>query len=197
MNRNQIILVVVPFLLIFGYQNCQKSSFDTAATNLKNPSESVTTQDGQTIVLANESLQGLQFKSSVVSQVPHGSTTVSLVKDLLYNFDLANGEFHVIDQGAQTDLKYCLSENLKSQVNSLLSASSVCKGGSKVVDGVVCTQAIQEGYANIITNRDEIHLGSASDGCGSNAVDLCEGSTELKAWFSGVQASLGSLSCPN
>lgn len=195
MNRNQIILIVVPFLLIFGYQNCQKSSFDPAAPNLKNPSESVSTQDQQTIVLANESLQGLQFKTSQVSQVPHGSTTVSVIKDLIYSFDLANGEFHIVDQGAQTDLKYCLSESLKSQVSTLLSSSSVCKGGPKVADGTVCTQAIQKGYANIITNRDEFHLGSASDTCGSNAVDLCDGSVELKAWFTGVQGSLGSLSC--
>lgn len=197
MNRNQIILIVVPFLLIFGYQNCQKSSFDPATTNLKNPSESVSTQNEQTIVLANESLQGLQFKASQVSQVVHGSSTVSVVKSLVYSFDLANGEFHVVDQSAQTDLKYCLSESLKSQVTALLSAASVCKGGPKVADGAVCTQAIQEGYANIITNRDEFQLGSASDGCGSNSVDLCDGSVQLKDWFANVQSSLGSLSCSN
>ena len=195
MNRNQIILIVVPFLLIFGYQNCQKSSFDPAATNLQNPSESVSSQDEQTISLANESLQELQFKVTKVVQVPHGSTTVSVVKSLLYSFDLSSGEFHVVDQSVQTDLKYCLSESLKSQISTLLSSSSICKGGSKVTDGTVCTQAVQVGYANIITNRDEFHLGSASDSCGSNAVDLCDGSTQLKAWFSSVQASLSSLNC--
>lgn len=195
MNRNQIILIVVPFLLIFGYQNCQKSSFDPAATSIKNPSESVSSQDEQTIVLANESLQGLQFKASHVVQVPHGSTTVSVVKSLLYNFDLENGEFHVVDQGAQTDVKYCLTENLKAQVSNLLLSSSICKGGNKVPEGQSCTQAIQEGYANLITNRDEFHLGSASDGCGSNSVDLCDGSVQLKDWFKSVQASLSSLNC--
>lgn len=195
MNRNQIILIVVPFLLIFGYQNCQKSSFDPAATDLKNPSESVSAQSEQTIILANESLEGLQFKSSQLSQVPHGATTVSVVKSLLYSFDLANGEFHVVDQSAQTDLKYCLSESLKAQVSTLLSSASVCKGGPKVADGTVCTQALQEGYANIITNREDFHLGSATDGCGSNAVDLCEGSTQLKNWFKSVQANVSSLNC--
>lgn len=195
MNRNQVILIVVPFLLIFGYQNCQKSTFDPAVTNLNNPSESVSTQDQQTIVLSQETLEGLQFKSSVVSHVAHGSTTVSVVKSMLYNFDLFTGEFHVVDQSAQTDVKYCLSANLKSQLNTLLSASSICKGGPSVTEGTVCTQVIQEGYANLITNRDQFHLGSASDGCGSNSVDLCEGSGELKAWFGAVQESLAGLAC--
>jgi hypothetical protein len=195
MNRNQIILIVLPFLLIFGYQNCQKSSFDPATTPVTNPSESVSTQEEQTIVLAHESLQGLQFKATQIAQVPHGSTTVSVVESLLYSFDLANGEFHIVDQNAQTDVKYCLTENLKSQVSTLLLSSSICKGGVKVPEGQVCTQAIQEGYANIITNRDEFHLGSASDGCGSHSVDLCEGSVRLKDWFKSVQASLTSLNC--
>jgi hypothetical protein len=197
MNRNQIVLIVVPFLLIFGYQNCQKSSFDPAATPLVSPSESVSTQEAQNIVLAHESLQAIEFKSSEVSNVAHGSTTISVVKNLLYHFDLATGEFHVIDQSAQTDFKYCLPEGLKAHVNSLLSSSTVCKAGSKVTEGVVCAQAMQSGYANIITNRDSFHLGSATDSCGSNAVDLCEGSDQLKNWFNSVKVGLAGLGCVN
>jgi hypothetical protein len=197
MNRNQIMLIVVPFLLIFGYQNCQKSNFDPATNSLKYPSESVSTQDVQTILLANESLEKLHFKSNEVAQVSHGSSQVSVVKSLLYSFDLASGEFHVIDQGAQTDIKYCLSENQKAQVNVLLSAGSICKNGLKVIEGMVCAQVITEGYANIVTNRDEFHLGSATDGCGSNSVDLCEGSNQLKNWFQSVRANLAHSNCAN
>ncbi len=108
---------------------------------------------------------------------------------------MGTGEFHVIDQSAQTDRKYCLSESLKENVTSLLSSSSVCKGGYKVTEGLVCAQALIEGYASIITNRDSFHLGSATDSCGSNSVDLCEGSDQLKNWFNSVKVGLAGMGC--
>lgn len=195
MNRNQIVLIVVPFLLIFGYQNCQKSNFETTGNSVVPPSETVSTQDLQKISLAQESLQSIQFKVAEVSKVVHGSTYYSVVKNILYSFDLNSGDLHVIDQSSGSDQKYCLSESLKSQLNLLLSSSSICKTQMKINEGQVCAQVIKESYANIITNRDEFQLGSASDSCGSNAVDLCEGSDPLKNWFKSIQENLPGLVC--
>ncbi len=190
-------LIVVPFLLIFGYQNCQKSNFDQAKTVLNNSSQSVSTNQAQKIVLAQESLDKIEFKSNEVAQIVHGANQVTVVKSLVYSFDLSSGELHVIDRSAQTDVKYCLSEVQKTQVNTLLSAASICKGGIRIVEGMVCAQVVTEGYGNIVTNRDEFHLGSASDGCGSHSVDLCEGSQDLKNWFQSVRAGLANSSCSN
>lgn len=192
MNRSQIILIVVPFLLIFGYQNCQKSNFNQAATP---SSETVSAFDVQKIVLAQESLQHLKFQDSHVVQEAHGSTSISVIKNLVYDFDLASGEFHVQDQDAGSDEKYCLSESLKSDVNQLLAAASICKSGPNKIEDRVCAQVMTPAYAILITNRDEFQLGSASDACGSNAVDLCETSLQLKDWFQNTKVKLSSLAC--
>lgn len=195
MNRNQISFFVITFLLMFGYQNCQKSNYDTLDSSSILASESPSPQEVQVISLSHEVVENLQFKSGEVVQIPHNGSSYSLVKNLIYDFDVASGEFYVIDQSAQTNDRYCLTDSLKNQLSSLLYSSRVCKYGLKVVEGQVCSQAIQDGYANLITHRDQFRLGSASDSCGSNLVELCDGSLDLKTWFNNVKSHLSTLSC--
>jgi hypothetical protein len=189
MNKNQIVLIVAPFLLIFGYQNCQKANFDPAASGVE-----FSTQK-QVIPLSEESVEGLQFKSNKAVQVVNGGSSYSVIKSFLYDFDLSTGEINVVDQQSQASERYCLTEAMKSQLQVLIQNSSVCKDGDVAFGGQVCAQVIQEGYANLITNRDHFRLGSSTDSCGSNRVDLCDGSIELKNWFESIKPVLSSLSC--
>ncbi len=195
MNRNQIIFIVVPFLLIFGFQNCQNSNFDSATGASVDPSMSVSFRDEKSIVLADENLQRLQFKAEEVVQVPHVSTSFSLIKSFIYDFDLSNGDFDIVDSDTQSHTKYCLTEEMKAQVNAILNGDLICKKKSQVQEGTVCAQVISTGYSTLVTHRDEFHLGSSSDSCGSNSIDLCANKDQLKIWFSNVQAHLSSLSC--
>lgn len=193
MNRNQIAFIVAPLLLIFGYQNCQKANLD--AVRVEDSMISESSLNLKVVKLESERVESLQFKSREISQVVHGSNSISLVKILIYDFDIATGEFYIIDEDAQTNVRYCLNENLKNQIIQFLYASSVCKGGQTSSPEVMCTQAIQEGYANLITNREQFRLGYASDGCGNNAIDLCDGAEDLKSWFAHVRSQLPNLQC--
>lgn len=190
MNKHKIIFLVAPFILLFGYQNCQQGGVQSATQDVGFSAEK------QVIPLNQESVEGLQFKADRAVQVVNGGSSYSVIKKFLYDVDLSSGEIHVIDQVSQvpTSEKYCLTEAMKSQVKALIQSSSVCKEGQIAADRV-CVQIIQEGYANLITNRDEFKLGSATDGCGSNRVDLCEGSYEIKNWFESIKPALASLSC--
>lgn len=195
MNRNQIAFIVVPLLLIFGYQNCQKANLNASQNENDIISESPTAQNLQVRNLENERIESLQFKSREISQVNHNGGTYSLVSYLIYDFDIGTGEFYVINEEAQTNVRYCLNDIFKNQVVTLLYASSVCKGGAILSADQMCTQAIQDGYANLITQREQFRLGYASDGCGSNAVDLCDGSADLKNWFASVKSQLSNFKC--
>jgi hypothetical protein len=191
MNRSQIILIVMPFLLIFGYQNCQKSNFESS----KNSVSSTAGLEAQSISLANESVQRIQFKSNKVVQVVRGASSFSVVKNFLYDFDLVSGDFYVKDIQADISEKYCLPEALKNQINLLLSSSSVCKYSAVRTNDQVCTQVIQDGYANLITNRDQFSLGYSSDSCGSNRVDFCGDPAQIKMWFENIKPLISSLVC--
>ncbi len=185
MNRNQVLLIVVPFLLIFGYQNCQKSNFDSAST-LINPSESISASDAQIIPLANEKLERLQFKFNE-------SNTSQPVK---HDVDLITGTVYVTHPG-QNDLvavKYCLTSDSLKEINQLFYSDSICKS-SLIRKDVVCAQVIQAGYASLLTNREEFELGSATDSCGSRKIDLCKNSELVKAWLEKTKSQAAQSSC--
>lgn len=196
MNRNQILLIIVPFLLIFGYQNCQKSSFDPAETSLKNSSESTFINDKQTIPLQNEKLERLQFK---VMNLQNGLTVKNSypISSTKHDVDLMNGVVYVTHPG-QNDLvavKYCLTPDLLKIINSLLYSDSICISSPPRKEGSVCSQVLKEGYASLMTNRDEFELGSATDSCGSRTIDLCQNSEKVKSWIEMVKSQSPVLNC--
>ena len=194
MNRNQVLLVVVPFLLIFGYQNCQKSNFDLASSST-NPSESISASDVRTISLANEKLERLQFKfSESLQNGPTSKYTNNI--PVKHDVDLMTGTVYVTHPG-QDDLvavKYCVNSESLKEINQLLYSDSICKS-SIIRQGVVCAQVIQEGYAALLTNREEFELGSATDSCGSHKIDLCKDSELVKAWIEKTKSQSANSPC--
>ena len=195
MNRNQVILIVVPFLLIFGYQNCQKSNFDPAVP-LINPSKSMVVSDVQNIVLANEKLERLQFKFS--EQITNGTTSkyTGTSQSVKHDVDLTTGTVYVTRPG-QDDLvavKYCVTFESLKEINQLLYSDSICKS-SLIRQDTVCAQVIQEGYASLLTSREEFELGSATDSCGSRKIDLCKNSELVKAWIEKTKSQAVQSSC--
>lgn len=195
MNRNQIIFIVLPFFLIFGYQNCQRPPADSIALNIDSASQSLETPSVKVVDLSQENIDTLQIKSREVSQTLHGGGTYSVIKDIIYDFDIKTGELFVIDEQAGTNQRYCLTDALKSELSHLLYSSSVCKHGSRYNEGQVCAQVIDQGYANLITTRDQFRLGSSTDSCGSNLVEFCGGDEKLKTWFDNFKPRLDTLSC--
>ncbi len=198
MKRNQLSYIFAVCVLLFGYQNCQQSGAgpDTL-TKAGTTSESLSGNPPQEIPLSGESLQSLDYKTEQVVQVTQGSHTFSLLSEVVYKVDLYDGKFSLVNQSTGQVSEHCLSAALKSELDSILAASSICKYDvSHVSDSQVCGQAIQPHYAELVTNRDLFKLGYATDTCGSNKVDLCsDRGAFVKQFFNKVKAQISLLSC--
>lgn len=185
MKTKHIVFLVL--VLLFSYQNCSRSNFaDETSQQLQSPSE------GQS--LADMQVQQLKFFTEQNSEMQKGSYKFYVKTKLNYVLDPDSGVLAEHDESTGDLKTYCLSHELLADVRSILSRSSVCRGGPSATEA--CAQVIQEPYAEIVTANDVIQLGSASDACGSNRIDLCEDqSSILRGWIDSVRAQLSQLNC--
>lgn len=185
MKTKHIVFLVL--VLLFSYQNCARNNFSDEALQ---PSENKV--DGQS--LADMQVQQLKFFTEQNSEMQKGSHKFYVKTKLNYVLDPETGILAEHDQ-ASGDLKtYCLTQELLIEVRSIISRSSICRGGPSTTEA--CAQVIQEPYAELVTANDVIQLGSASDACGSNRVDLCEEqSSVLRGWINSVYNQLPQLGC--
>jgi hypothetical protein len=184
---------IVSLLILISFQNCEMPPrTNTAEGNANNaPAQS------SAINLADENIQQINFTQNENVTVQKSTKIYTLVSQATYAVNYQTGELTKTSDAGPSEL-YCLSQSLLNELQGILTSSKVCKAESIPSDDRVCTQALQPAYAQIITNRDQIDLGSASDGCGRNKVDLCETSSSdmLKGWFVAVKNQLPQLSCP-
>lgn len=197
MKRNQLSYIIVGLVLLFGYQNCQQSGFQPDTLTNQGSENQAISAEPQILPLSSESLKELDFKTEQVSNVEHAGKIISVVGTVLYKVDLYDGKMILINQDTNQSAQYCLSSALKSELDQILSESSICQyDGSHVSSQQVCGQAIQEHYAELSTNRETFKLGYATDTCGTNKVDLCsDRSIVLKQFFNKVKAQLSLLGC--
>lgn len=180
------LLIIV---LFFSYQNCSQQNFDEVALQ-KSQSQS----EAQS--LADLQVQQLKFFTEQNSEVQKGTQKFYVKTKKNYVLDPDSGVLAEHDQATGDLATYCLSNELLSEVRAIVMQSSVCRGGPAAPEGVMCAQVIQEPYAELVTENDIIELGSASDACGSNKIDLCEDqSSVLKNWIESVRSQLPSLTC--
>ena len=180
-------IVFLVLVLLFSYQNCSRNNFGDQALQ-----QSENKVEGQS--LADMQVQQVKFYTEKNSEMQKGSHKFTVKTKLNYVLDPESGVLAEHDQ-ATGDLKtYCLSHELLLDVRSIISKSSVCQSGPSATEA--CAQVIQEPYAELVTANDVIQLGSASDACGSNRVDLCEDqSSVLRGWIDSVRSQLPQLGC--
>ena len=91
---------------------------------------------------------------------------------------------------------YCLSDELKSELESILKVATICKNENEKPIDQVCAQDLKKPYAKILTEKNQYELGSATDSCGTGAVDLCgDEPLLLKGFVSHLKSKLETLSC--
>lgn len=187
MKIKSIIFLVI--VLFFCYQNCSQKQFaDETSQNSQNVVSSQKLSDLQ--------VQNLKFFTEKDSELQKGAHTFYVKTKTLYSLDTESGVLAEHDQAADTLNTYCLTTELLNEIRSILGSSSVCQGGKSTDEA--CAQVIVEPYAELVTANDVIQLGSASDACGSNKVDLCEDqSSVLKGWIESVRGQLPQLGCGN
>lgn len=179
-----VFLVVV---LFFSYQNCSQKQFSVIDPSQKS-------QNNDSRKLSDLEVQNLKFFTEQDSEIQKGPNKFYVKTKKLYSLDTESGVLAEHDQAADSLNTFCLTGELLAEVRSIISKSSVCKGGPSTAE--ICAQVIAEPYAELVTSSEVIPLGFASDACGSNKIDLCEDqSSVLKSWIASVHAQLPQLGC--
>ena len=187
MKIKSIIFLII--VLFFSYQNCSQKQFTDEPS-----------QKSQNVVssqkLSDLQVQNLKFFTEKDSELQSGSHKIYVKTKTLYSLDTESGVLAEHDQAADTLNTYCLNAQLLSEIRSLISVSSICRSGPSTAEA--CAQVITEPYAELMTASDVIQLGSASDACGSNKIDLCDDqSSVLKDWIESIRSQLPQLGCGN
>ncbi|MEQ1722301.1 MAG: hypothetical protein ABL930_03940 [Pseudobdellovibrio sp.] len=185
--------LVVILTLLLSFQNCQKPPHADEINQVSLGSSAAQKVDLNQEVIGSVNL--IFEDSKIVTKAGHSY-------QVLYNktlkVDLNTGVIVESSDINSNTANYCLNEELKSELVSILKASQVCKSGSVTSSQEVCGQAIQLPYAQLITSREQFDLGSASDTCGNNSVDLCEDQPSLlKGYIQNLKAIYKQQSCSN
>lgn len=186
--------IAVGLITLLSFQNCQKAPYQDEINLAKNGTTSG--NSSLKVNLAEQRVSEVQFLSEENQSITKNGRTFTIVVNSTSFVDLATGKIKVVsdlDGGSQN---YCLTEDLKNELLNIVKSSSVCKLGNQIPSGSACTQALKLPYARIVTTNEQFDLGGASDGCGSNAVDLCEQQPDLlKGFAANLRAKLATLGC--
>lgn len=191
--KTALTLVISVFVLLVSFQNCQKPP---------HPDE-IASRDGSyalgvvsKVDLNEESVQEAAFMVDGVTSVTHPSGHVYQVQHKkTLSVDLATGHMVVSSEMDGTTSTYCLTDEMKEELITLLRSSQVCQMGEPP-QGQVCAQSVQEPYAELQTDRQKFSLGYASDACGSNAIDLCgEQVNMLKGYIQALNSQYSAMAC--
>lgn len=192
-----LLSAIAGLLVLLSFQNCQKAPYqDELNNNLStNATGSSNQNSAEKIDLSQQRLTQIEFLSNEAVTVTQNQKTFSVLANKSVQVDLATGHIKVSSDASSDVANYCLTDDLKNELLNILKTAAVCKGGA-VSTAEVCTQVLKEPYSRLATQSDQFDLGSASDGCGRNAVDLCDdGATLLKGFAANLKSKLATLIC--
>ncbi len=182
------------FVLLFSFQNCQKSP---SAEDVTIPAVNISVGNSTAKVDLNQQIiNNISFilqDSKVVTQA--GNTyQINYFKTL--QIDLNTGLLaESSDLDAQVN-NYCLTNALKNELLSILKASQICQSGVNSSGNRMCSQMVKMPYAQLQTSTAQFNLGSATDSCDSNLVDLCgDQPSLLKGFIASLKNQYKQLNC--
>lgn len=186
---------IAALVLLVSFQNCQKPPHpDEIGSNGVYAAGVISKVD-----LSHESVKSVEFMVEDLKAVTHTTgNTIHVKYNKILDVDLNSGRISVTnDLDPSVVENYCLTDDLKSELVSILKGSEVCKKGAvQPQDDRVCAQAIHNPYANLFTDREQFSLGYATDVCGSNSIDLCGDHADmLRGYIQALKAQYSSLSC--
>ncbi len=180
----------IAIVAVLAFQNCNKrpSSIDESA--------------GQQEALVNRVDMSVADVSKIDFYVPDVQTagkpghTYSLKYNKTLSINMITGVITESNDVNSSTRTYCLPEEMKAELVAILEASQVCMWGNTSGSGVMCGMAMQLPYAEVRMGNEIMGLGSATDTCGNNAVNLCDSRDEvLKAFIDKLNANYSSYSC--
>lgn len=182
------------FILLISFQNCQQPPHPDEINGNGVTASNVVSANK--VDLGSESVNGVEFMVEDTKVLTKAGYSYQVKYNKVLAVDLDTGvmtESSDVDSSVNT---YCLPANLKNELISILKSSQVCRGDSVLEDGKVCAQSIKLPYASVVTSKGSYDLGSASDACGSNLIDLCDGQSDtLKGFIAAVKSQYSGMSC--
>lgn len=192
----KITLVSILFsalVLLISFQNCQKPPYadEISGRAIKDVGSS------EKIDLNQEAVNSINFLIQDSKVVTKAGNSYQIIYKKILQIDLKTGVIlESSDLSAET-VNYCLTDSLKNELVSILKSSQVCKSQPNLPAGTACTQVMKLPYAQVFTSKDQFDLGSASDGCGHNGIDLCNDlPIVLKGYIENIKNQYQQLACP-
>lgn len=195
--------LILSLVLLFSYQNCSQNNLVSHSEKLleSNFQNSETQKIEQKI--QDLQVQGLKFNLQIDREIQKNGNTFYLKEDQFFLLDLKSGIFSAAagpsgeTANHNQNQKYCLSDQMKIDLQNLLETSSVCEEKKLVSSDTVCAQVLQQPYAELILDQSSVLLGYATDSCKTETIDLCEDQSvrNLKNWIQSIQNQLAQMQC--
>lgn len=185
--------IAATFILLISFQNCQKPPHPDEING--QPIRAVASSSK--IDLNQEAVLSVNFVVQDTKVITKAGNSYQINYNKILQIDLKTGIISESSDLSSEILTYCLTEALRNELVSILKSSQVCKLQQNLPAGTVCSQVMKMAYAQVFTTREHYDLGAASDGCGSNSMDLCDNqSSLLKGYIEAVKKQYQQLACP-
>jgi hypothetical protein len=188
-----VVSAVSAVVVLFAFQNCNPKPLTEDNDALVSAGYSINKYN-----LGDKNLKSVNFYVQDVQSINKEGNSFSLRYNKTLKLDLVSGVLEESSDVSNEISTYCLPNELKAELEDILKNSQVCQSQPPVAPDQVCTQIFQTPYCEIFTDENVVGLGSASDGCGRNSIDLCEAQSEiLKAYISRLSANYSQYICNN
>lgn len=178
------------FVLLISFQNCQKPPYPDELNS------SIISAFSNRADLGLESIRAVVFLIPATQTVVKAGNNYQLNYNKVLTIDVNTGVMTESSDVVATTAEFCLTTVLKNELISILKSSQVCTKQPALPAGTICSQVLKLAYAQVLTSNAQYELGSASDGCGSNSVDLCDDQPNiLKGYIEAVKNQYQQLSC--
>lgn len=190
MKKEVVSILAAVFVLLVSFQNCQKPPYPDELN-----SSNVNAFSNRTD-LGLEAIQGVVFIIPATQTVVKAGNSYQINYNKVLTIDITTGVIAESSDIAATTAEFCLNSALRNELVSILKSSQVCKKQPVLPPGTMCSQVLKLAYARVVTSKAQYELGSASDGCGSNSIDLCDDQPNiLKGYIEAIKNQYQQLTC--
>ncbi|MGZ3727067.1 MAG: hypothetical protein ACXWQQ_14815 [Pseudobdellovibrio sp.] len=185
--------------LVVSFQNCSQPPSGGQNEVSGSLSQNVSSSTSAKTSLNSENLNVVNFFIQDVQNVVKAGNVFSVKYNKILTIDLASNQVTESSDLDSNPKIFCITDALKNELLSILNASQVCETNPTIQDrNAVCSQVVKQPYAEVVTSHQPYSLGSASDSCGHNSVDLCSADQVqlLKGYIVHLNSIYSSLTCP-
>lgn len=191
MKNFPVISLILTVMTLFFFQNCNRM---TTTADLVNSADNSSVSKSNITV---ETIKSVSFYVDGLQTVNKAGGSFSVKYKKILKLNLSTNELIETNDFDSSVQVYCLPNEIKEELLGILNAAQVCKSQDSSGDQI-CGMAMQLPYCEIEMPNEVIGLGSATDTCHRNAIDLCDDQhvESLKSYMDSLNSSYQSMSCP-